>query len=87
MCVSCKEIRRKYNTEVKNRFEVLGDIEDPEEEHDMILETYRDAPKKVIGWSKEKERKAYDRKRKIRTLKKARIQCEKQRSETKCEGG
>ena len=43
MCVSCKEIRRKYNTEVKNRFEVLGDIEDPQEEHDMILETYRDA--------------------------------------------
>ena len=46
------EIRRKYNIEVKNRFEALGDIEDPKEQHDMILETYRDAAKKVIGWSK-----------------------------------
>ena len=40
--------RRKYNIEVKNRFEVLGDIEDPEEEHDMILETYRDAAKNML---------------------------------------
>ena len=32
-----EEIRRKYNTEVKNRFEVLGDIEYPEEEHDTIF--------------------------------------------------
>ena len=47
----------KYNIEVENRFEASGDIEDPEEEHDMILETYRDAPKKVIGWSKKQERK------------------------------
>ena len=30
-----KEIRKKYNIEVKNRFEALGDIEDPEEEHNM----------------------------------------------------
>ena len=35
------EIRMKYNIEVKNRFEALGDIEDPEEEHHMILETCR----------------------------------------------
>ena len=34
-----EEIRRRYNVEVKNRFEVVGDIEDPEEEHDKILET------------------------------------------------
>ena len=47
-----KEIRRKYNIDVKNRFKALGDIEDLEEEQDMILETYRDAAKKVIGWSK-----------------------------------
>ena len=51
-----EEIRRKYNIEVKNRFEALGDIEDPEEEHNMILETYRDAAKKVIGWSKKKSK-------------------------------
>ena len=34
-----EEIRRRYNIEVKNRFEALGDIDDPEEEHDMILAT------------------------------------------------
>ena len=34
---------------MKKRLEALGDIEDPEEEHDMILETYRDAGKKVIA--------------------------------------
>ena len=42
-----EEIRRRYNTEVRNRFEALGDIDDPEEEHDMILATHRDAAKKV----------------------------------------
>ena len=47
-----EEIRRRYNVEVKNRLEALGDIEDPEEEHYKILETYREAAKKVIGWSK-----------------------------------
>jgi len=44
-----EEIRRKYNIEVKNRFEALGDIDDPEEEHDMILATSRDGAKKVLG--------------------------------------
>ena len=34
-----EEIRRKYNSEVKNRFQALEDIDDPEEEHDMILAT------------------------------------------------
>ena len=34
-----KEIRRRYNIEMRNRFEALGDIDDPEEEHDMILAT------------------------------------------------
>ena len=42
-------IRRKHNKEVRNRFETLGDIDDPEEEHDMILATYRDGAKKVWG--------------------------------------
>ena len=28
-----------YDTEVRNRFEALGDIDDLEEEHDMILAT------------------------------------------------
>ena len=44
-----EEIRRKYNSEVKNRFEPLEDIDDPEEEHNMILATYRDGAKKVLG--------------------------------------
>ena len=35
--------------EVRNRFEALGDIDDPEEEHDMILATYSHAAKKVLG--------------------------------------
>ena len=47
-----EEIRRKYNIELRNRFEALGDINDPEEEHDTILATYRDAAKKVLGMSK-----------------------------------
>ena len=42
-------IRRKHNNEVRNRFETLGDIDDPEEEHDMIFATYRDGAKKVWG--------------------------------------
>ena len=37
---------------MKNRFEALGDIEDPEEEYDKFLVTYRDATEKVIGRSK-----------------------------------
>ena len=44
-----EEIRRRYNTEVRKRFEALGDIDDLEEEHDMILARYRDAAKKVLG--------------------------------------
>ena len=51
-----EEIRRRYNTEVRNRFEALGDIDDLEEEHDMILATYRDAAKKVLGRSKKLSR-------------------------------
>ena len=97
-----EEIRRRYNVEVKNRFEVLGDIEDPEEEHDKILETYRDAAKKVLGWSKKQSKtwigdKTWEKLRRgkrqnlkwkakiraIKTEKEARIQCEKQVSETK----
>ena len=37
-----KRYRRKYNIKLRNRFEALGDIDDPEEEHDMILAKYRD---------------------------------------------
>ena len=51
-----EEIRRKHNTEVRNRFGALGDIDDPEEEHDMILATYRDEAKKVLGRSKKLSR-------------------------------
>ena len=34
-----EEIGRKHNTEVRNRFGALGDIDDPEEEQDMTLAT------------------------------------------------
>ena len=47
-----EEMRRRYNIAVRNRFEALGDINDPKEEHDTILATYRDAAKKVLGMSK-----------------------------------
>ena len=43
---------RRCNIEVRNRFEILGDIYNQEEEHDMVLATYRDAAKKVLGRSK-----------------------------------
>ena len=46
-----KRYRRKYNIKLRNRFEALGDIDDPEEEHDMILAKYRDGAKKVLGRS------------------------------------
>ena len=38
-----EDIRRSYNIEVRNtcRFEALGDIDDLEEEHNIILATYR----------------------------------------------
>ena len=52
-----EEIRRRYNVEVRNRFEALRDIEDPEEEHDMILATYREAAKKVIERSKKQSKR------------------------------
>ena len=34
---------------MRNTFGALGDIDDPEEEHDMILVTYRDGAKRVLG--------------------------------------
>ena len=48
-----EEIRSRNNIEVKNRFEALTDIEDPQEEHHKILvSAYRDAAEKVIRRSK-----------------------------------
>ena len=46
------EFKRRYNIEVKNRFEALGDIGDPLEVDDKILVTHTDAAEKVIGRSK-----------------------------------
>ena len=47
-----EKIRKKHNNEVRNRFEALGEIDDPEEEHYMILAMYRDGTKKVWGSKK-----------------------------------
>ena len=46
-----EEIRRRYDIEVRNRFEAL-DIDYTDEERDMILATYRGAAKNVLGRSK-----------------------------------
>ena len=35
-----EETRKSYNVEVRNRFQVLEDIEDPKEKNDKILEAY-----------------------------------------------
>ena len=78
-----EEIRRRYNTEVRNRFEALGDIDDPEEEHDMILATHRDAAKKVLGRSKMLSRPWIGSKmwEKIKKRKEAKFKLEGARSE------
>ena len=41
---------------MRKRFEALGDIDDLEEEHDMILATHRDAAKKVLRRSQKLRR-------------------------------
>ena len=35
-------IRKQFNVEVKNRFQALLDIEDPEEEHNQSIEVNRE---------------------------------------------
>ena len=78
-----EEIKRKHNTEVRNRFGALGDIDDPEEEHDMILATYRDGAKRVLGWSKKLSRPWIGSKtsEKIKERKEAKLKLEGARSE------
>ena len=78
-----EEIRRKYNIQMKNRVEALRDIEDPEKEHDKILETYRDAAKKIIGWSKKQSKPWIGDKtwEKIKERKEAKLKMESARSE------
>ena len=78
-----EEIRRKHNNEARNRFEALGDIDDPEEEHDMILATYRDGANKVLGRSKKFSRPWIGSKtrEKIKERKEAKLKLEGVRSE------
>ena len=78
-----EEIRKRYNTEVKNRFEALGDIEDPEEEHDKLLEVYRDAAEKVIGRSKKQSKSSIGDKiwKKVKERKDVKLRMEGARSE------
>ena len=73
-----EEIRKKYNSEVKNRFEALEDIDDPEEEHDMILATYRGGAKKVLRRSKKISRPRIGSKtwEKIKERKEAKLKLE-----------
>ena len=68
---------------MRNRFEALGDIDDPKEEHDMILVTYRDAAKKVVGRSKKDSRPWIGSKtwEKITERKEAKLKLEGARSE------
>ncbi|KAL9969650.1 hypothetical protein ACROYT_G021887 [Oculina patagonica] len=78
-----EEIRRGYNIEMRNRFEALGDIEDPKEEHDLILATYRDAAKEVIRRSKKQSKPWIGDKtwEKIKERKEAKLKMEGARSE------
>ena len=39
-----------------DRFQVLRDIEDPEEEHDQLIKVYREAAKKTMGISKKQSK-------------------------------
>ena len=75
-------IRRRYNVEVRNRFEAIRDIDDPEEEHDMILATYRGAAKKVLGRSKKLSKPWIGSKtwEKIKERKEAKLKLEDARS-------
>ena len=77
-----EEIKRKHNTEARNRFGALGDIDDLEEEHDMILATCRDGAKRVLGWSKKLSRPWIGSKtsEKVKERKEAKLKLEGARS-------
>ena len=74
-----EEIRSRNNIEVKNRFEALTDIEDPQEEHHKILvSAYRDAAKKSY-LKVQKAEQAVDRRQnvgKIQERKEAKLEIE-----------
>ena len=74
---------------MRNRFEALGDIDDPEDEHTVILPTYRDAAKKVLGRSKKHSRPWIGSKtwEKIKERKEAKLKLEIGTTETQMEGG
>ena len=77
---------------MRNRFEAFGDIDDPEKEHDMILATYRDAAKKVLGRSKKLSRPLIGSRtwEKIKERKEVKIEiggCKIGTTETEMEGG
>ena len=67
---------------MRSRFEALGDVDDPEKEHDMILATHRDAAKKVLGRSKKLSRPWIGSKmwEKIKESKEAKFKLESARS-------
>ena len=44
---------------MKNRFQTLGDIEDPEKEDESFLEVYREAAKKIIGMTKKQSKRPW----------------------------
>lgn len=51
-----EDTRQRYNIEVRNRFQALGDIEDPEAKHSEAIEIYRDVAKNVLGRTKKKSK-------------------------------
>ena len=50
--LSSDEIRKRFNVEVRTRFQEMQDPGDVEEEYDRVVEVYREATKDIIGKTK-----------------------------------
>ena len=54
--LSSDEIRKRYNIELRNRFQMLQDTEDLEEEYDRVVEVYRETARDVIDKTKKQSK-------------------------------